>query len=195
MSTHLGTGWIAIACLALAACGAPKAEPPLKGAAIGGPFALTDQNGKRVTDRDFDGKYRLVYFGYAYCPDVCPTDMAKLTTALKSLEASDPALAAKLAPIFITVDPERDTPAVLKQFAANFHPRLVALTGSPAEIDKTASAFKIYRRKQEPGAGGGYLVDHSANIYIMDPRGAPLDFLSHDMKPDQMAATIRKWAK
>jgi protein SCO1 len=191
----LKTGLIAIACVALAACGAPSADPPLKGADIGGPFTLTDQNGRQVSDRDFDGRYRLVYFGYAYCPDVCPTDLAKLGTALRDLEKSDPALAGRLAPIFITVDPERDTPAVLKQFVANFHPRLIGLTGSPAAIASAADEFRIYRQKQKPGQGGGYLVDHSANIYLMGPKGEPLAVLSHDMTPEMMAGEIRRWTK
>src|SRR3954462_13493976 len=112
---------VALFCaLPLAGCGGAKEEPPLAGARIGGPFALTDQDGKAVRDTDFAGKYRIVYFGYTYCPDVCPTDMAKIGQAMKILDKQAPGTAAKVVPIFITVDPERDTPAVLKQFVANF---------------------------------------------------------------------------
>src|SRR4051812_20940876 len=103
--------------LALAACGQTAAapEPPLAGARIGGPFALTNQDGKAVTPRDFAGRYRLMYFGYTYCPDVCPVDLQKLMAGYRELEKSDAQLASKVAPIFVTVDPERDTPTVLKQ--------------------------------------------------------------------------------
>ncbi|HEU0133764.1 MAG TPA: SCO family protein, partial [Allosphingosinicella sp.] len=96
--------------LALAACSGAAEEPPLKGASIGGPFALTNQDGRAVTDRDFAGKYRIVYFGFTHCPDICPTDLAVIAKALRSFEKSDPALAARVAPIFVSVDPERDTP-------------------------------------------------------------------------------------
>jgi protein SCO1 len=190
----LRTGFAAV-CLLLAACGGQRSAPPLEGATIGGPFTLTDQNGKRVSDRDFDGRYRLVYFGYAYCPDVCPTDLAKLGVALRGLEKSDPALAARIAPIFITVDPERDTPQVIKRFVENFHPRLIGLTGTRAEIDQAAGVFRVWHQKQKPGAGGGYLVDHTAITYLMGPKGEPLAALSQDMTPEQMVAEIRKWAK
>jgi protein SCO1 len=190
----LRTGLAAV-CFLLAACGGQRAAPPLEGAAIGGPFTLTDQNGKRVSDRDFDGRYRLVYFGYAYCPDVCPTDLAKLGVALRGLEKSDPALAARIAPIFITVDPERDTPQVIKRFVENFHPRLIGLTGTRADIDKAAGVFRVWHQKQKPGAGDGYLVDHTAITYLMGPKGEPLAALSQDMTPEQMIAEIRKWAK
>ena len=108
--------------------------PPLKGATMGGPFTLTDQNGRRVSDRDFAGKYRLVYFGYTFCPDVCPVDLQVIGAGLRRFEASDPARAARVQPIFITVDPARDTPAVLRQYVAAFHPRLIGLTGSAEEI-------------------------------------------------------------
>src|SRR4051812_3830736 len=117
--------------LALGACGqaVDPARAPLAGARIGGPFALTDQDGRAVTDRDFAGRYRLMYFGYTYCPDVCPVDLQKLMSGYRKLEGSDPQLAAKVAPIFVSVDPDRDKPAVLKQYVAAFHPRLIGLTG------------------------------------------------------------------
>ena len=126
--------FLLIPALALSACtaSAPPAKPPLEGARIGGPFALTDQNGQAVTERSFAGKYRIMYFGYTFCPDVCPTDVQAIGAAVKKLEASDPALAAKIVPVFVTVDPARDTPAVLKQFVSAFHPRLVGLTGKGA---------------------------------------------------------------
>jgi protein SCO1/2 len=178
---------------ALAACSAqPAAQPPLAGARIGGPFALTDQNGRAVTDKDFAGKYRIMYFGYTFCPDVCPVDVQNISAALKLVEGKDAALGQRIVPIFVTVDPARDTPAVLKQFASNFHPRLVALTGAPDAIAKTAKEFGIYSAR---GAGtkDGYLVDHSRQIYLMDPNGKPLALLPEG-PPQAIADEIEKWA-
>jgi protein SCO1/2 len=126
--------FLLIPALALSACtaSAPPAKPPLEGARIGGAFALTDQNGQTGTEQAFDGKFRIMYFGYTFCPDVCPTDVQAIGAAVKKLETSDPALAAKTVPVFVTVDPARDTPAVLKQFVSAFHPRMVGLTGTDA---------------------------------------------------------------
>src|SRR5690349_741304 len=120
--------------LALVACSGPAEEPPLKGAAIGGPFTLTNQDGRQVSERDFAGKYRIMYFGFTHCPDVCPTDLAVIGQALRRLEKNDPAKAARVVPVFVSVDPERDSPAVLKEYVAAFHPRLVGLTGTPKQI-------------------------------------------------------------
>ena len=130
----------ALPILALSACNSsqPPAKPPLEGARIGGAFTLTDQNGKTVTERAFAGKYRIMYFGYTFCPDVCPTDVQAIGAAVKKLETSDPVLAAKIVPVFVTVDPARDTPAVLKQFVGNFHPRMIGLTGSAPACARAA---------------------------------------------------------
>ena len=162
--------------LALGACNpaAPAAEPPLAGAAIGGDFALTASDGRTVNWSDFAGKYRIVYFGYAFCPDVCPTDMQRVVQGLKALKASDPALAAKIQPIFITVDPERDTPKVVGEFAAAFSPDLIGLTGTPEQIAAAANAFKVYYAKGDAVEGGGYLVNHSNIVYLFGPQGEPL---------------------
>lgn len=188
------------ACAALVMIGAcapggPTREaPPLAGAAIGGPFTLTDQNGKRVSERDFAGQYRIIYFGYGFCPDVCPTDLQKIGAALRLIERQDARLAARLTPIFITVDPERDRPAQLKQFVRNFHPRLVGLTGTPAEIAAVEKAFAIYARKQPGTTPGSYLMDHSTQVYLFDPAGKPLALLPNDQGPEAIAAEIRRWA-
>ena len=112
---------------------APKGN--LSGSAVGGPFTLTDETGAKVTSGSYKGLWRLMYFGFTYCPDVCPTDTAKLAAGLKLFEAKNPAAAAKVQPLFITVDPERDTPAALTEFTDQFHPRLVGLTGTRPEID------------------------------------------------------------
>ena len=184
---------IAAALLGAAACSSEPAEaPPLRGARIGGPIALTDQNGRAFTDRQLAGRYRIMYFGYTFCPDVCPTDVQTISLAMRLLEDRDPALAARITPVFVSVDPARDTPAVLKQFAANFHPRLVALTGSAADIARTAKEFGIYYARG-PGTKQGYLVDHSRQIYLMDTDGKPLALLPEGA-PGAMADEIVKWA-
>ncbi|MBO9714756.1 SCO family protein [Sphingomonas sp.] len=183
------------AALLLANCStATPQQPPLAGAKVGGPFALTDKDGRTVRDSDFAGKYRLVYFGYTFCPDACPTDMAKLGQALKKLDKSDPALSAKLVPIFITVDPERDTPKVVGEFTANFHPRMIGLTGSLDAIKQVAREYSVYFAKQPPAPGGGYLVDHSRVIYLMGPKGEPIAPITSDMSVDEIIETIKRWA-
>jgi protein SCO1/2 len=181
----------------LAACSGPgsPARPPLEGARIGGPFTLTNQDGKQVTDRDFAGKYRIVYFGYTFCPDVCPVDARNIGLGLRAVEASDPAVGAKIVPLFITVDPSRDTPEVLKSFVANFHPRMVGLTGSAAAIDATAKEYAIYYKKGEMSPGGGYMVDHSRVAYLMDPQGKPMALLPQDKSPEDIATEIKRWVK
>lgn len=181
--------------LALAGCNAaaPGAEPPLAGAAIGGDFALTASDGRTVQWDDFAGKYRVVYFGYAFCPDICPTDMQRVAQGLKVLKASDPAKAAKIQPIFITIDPERDTPQVVGEFAAAFSPDIIGLTGTPDQIAATAKAFKVFYAKGEVVEGGGYLVDHSAITYLFGPEGEPLATLPTDQGPDAVAAELDKW--
>lgn len=186
------------AALILSSCGGagPSTEPPLQGARIGGAFTLADQNGKTVRDSDFAGKYRLVYFGYTFCPDICPTDMLKVTAVMRGFDKSDPALVAKLVPIFITVDPARDTPKALKEFVGNFDSRIVALTGSPEAIAATAKAYAVPFEVQKPdNASGSYLVDHGTITYLMGPKGEPIAALTHDMTPEQMTAEIKKWVK
>ncbi|TVV73887.1 SCO family protein [Sphingomonas solaris] len=183
------------ALLALAACQSPSAEPPLAGARIGGPFTLTDQDGRRVTDAQFAGRYRLVYFGYTYCPDVCPTDMQTLGRGLSLFEKQAPALAAKVQPIFITVDPARDTPAVLKQWVAAFHPRLIGLTGSEAQIAAVAKEYAvIYQRVETPGSTS-YLMNHTRTAVLFGPKGEPLALIPQDETPEAAAAELAKWVK
>jgi len=185
--------------LLLAAChsggaSAPMGSPPLEGASIGGPFALTNQNGLPVTNRSFAGRYRVMYFGYTFCPDVCPTDVATIGAAMKLLDASDPALAASVVPIFVTVDPARDTPALLKQFVTAFYPRMQGLTGTPAAIAAVTKAFGIYASKGAATPGGGYLVNHTRQAYLMDKDGKPLALLPLEQGPQAVADEIKHWA-
>lgn len=180
----------------LSGCGPARETPPLADAKIGGPFTLTDQDGRKVSDSDFAGKYRLIYFGYTFCPDVCPVDVQTLMKGYRKIEASNPALAAKIQPIFITVDPVRDTPPVLKQFVRAFHPRLIGLTGSEAEIAAVAKEFAIYYKKQQGSPGTpGYLVDHSRQAMLFDPQGKPLALVAQDKDADTVAADIERWAR
>ncbi len=184
--------------LSLSACGQggnQPDKPPLADARVGGPFTLVDKNGKNVRWSDFDGRYRIVYFGYTYCPDACPTDMAVIGHALDGLEKSHPELTARVVPIFITVDPERDTPQIVGQFAAAFSPRVVGLTGSKAEIDTVAQEFAVYHARGAATPGGGYLIDHSRTVLLMGPKGEPVAILPADKGPDAMAAEIVKWVK
>ncbi|WP_425567096.1 SCO family protein [Sphingomonas cynarae] len=186
---------LAVLCLASCQSGtATDARPPLAGAKIGGPFALIDENGRPVTDRSFAGKYRVMYFGYTYCPDVCPVDVQTIAQGLAELEKRDPALAARVVPIFVTVDPARDTPAVLKQFTAAFSPRLVGLTGSPQAVAQAEKAYAVYASKGL-ASPGGYLVNHSRQTYLMDPDNRPLALVPQDETPAAVADTIEKWAK
>ena len=181
------------ALLLLAACStAPAPLPPLAGASIGGPLRLIDGNGRPFTERDLIGRYHIVYFGYTFCPDACPTDMAAIGAGLKQVEASDPATGAKVVPVFVTVDPARDTAGVVKRFATTFHPRAIGLTGSRAAIDAAAKEYGI---AHAIGArtSGGYLVDHSRAAYLMGPDGKPIALIGQDGGPAAVAATIRQW--
>ncbi|WP_231923462.1 SCO family protein [Sphingobium cloacae] len=171
----------------------PMADAPLAGAKIGGSFRLIDQDGKSLSSDSFNGRYRLMYFGYTYCPDICPTDAKKMGQALRAFEGSDPERGARVQPIMITIDPERDTPAVMKQFVAAFHPRLIGLTGTPEQIKTVLSTFSIYGRRVGPAGSPNYLMDHSAIMYLMDRDGKPITFFARDATPEQIAADLAKY--
>ena len=182
--------------LALAACSnATPADPPLAGAKIGGTFQLIDQDGKAITDKAFAGKYRIMYFGYTYCPDVCPTTAQTIGAAMRLLDKSDPAVSARVVPVFVTVDPDRDTPAVVKQFVSAFYPRFVGLTGSPAAIDKVRTEFGVFASKGKATPNGGYLVEHSNAAYLMDGDGRPLALLPTEQGAQATADEIKRWVK
>jgi protein SCO1/2 len=186
--------------LVLAGCGGRGAEtrhdeavPPLAGSSVGGEFALIDKAGRTVRFSDFAGRYRIVYFGYTFCPDACPLDVQRLMQGYALFSKSEPDVAARVQPIFISIDPARDTPAVVGEFAAAFSPRLIGLTGSEAQVAAAAKAFAAYYRKGESSPGGGYLIDHSRIAYLMDPQGKPLAMLPVDQGPKAVAAEIARW--
>lgn len=159
-------------------------------ALIGGPFTLTDHTGKRVTDADFRGRHMLVFFGFTYCPDVCPTTLQVVSEALAKLGPK----AERFVPILITVDPERDTPEQLALYVQSFHPRLVGLTGTRAEIDAVLNAYRIrnVRRRTDPKSTAGYTIDHPAQVYVMDPEGRYRTFLDYTKGPESMAASLAR---
>ena len=189
---------LAIASLALGACSQqPQSEasgpPPLEGAAIGGDFTLTGETGEPVSFSDFDGQYRTVYFGYAYCPDVCPTDNQRAMAGLKRFEEDNPELGARVQPLFVSVDPERDTPEVLTEFTDAFHPRLIGMTGTKEQLDAAANAFAVYYSRGEETEAGGYLMDHSNITYLFGPDGNPIAMLPTEEGPEAVAAELAKW--
>lgn len=192
------TRWVplAVAALALGACDAvmgPPVEPPLAGADIGGPFELVNSAGETVRWEDFAGKYRMVYFGFTYCPDICPTDVQRMMQGYRMLGESEPELAGKIAPIFISVDPERDTPEVVGEFTAAFSEDLIGLTGTPEQIKQAAGNFRVFYSRGEDTPGGGYLVDHSAIVYLFGPEGEPIATLPTDLGAEAVAAELAKW--
>lgn len=189
-SLILGLAAIAAAAFILTYFGTWKLSPPDSETmvAIGGPFSLTDQDGKKRSDADFRGKIMLVYFGYTDCPDVCPLTLQNMGAALAALGDKGQSIV----PIFITVDPERDNVAKMKEYAARFSPRLVALTGTPDEVAAAAKAYRVYYAKHQE-AGGGYSMDHTSLIYLMGRDGHYLTHFSPDVSPQDMAAGIAKF--
>lgn len=181
----------------LAGCGAasPAEAPPLAGARIGGPFELTDEDAKPFTDRDLAGRWRVMYFGYTFCPDICPTDAQNIAGGLKRFEREDAARAARITPVFVTIDPARDTPAVLDRFTDAFHPRMIGLTGSEEAIARAAKSYAVYFRKGDGAPGGGYLMDHQRVTYLMDPQGRPVALLPADQSADAVAAELARWVR
>lgn len=198
--------------LTLAACGGPQGKGEnqtadqgnLVGARIGGPFTLTDQDGAKRSWNDFNGQYRIVYFGYSYCPDVCPVDLQRIAQGYRMFEQQSPERATKVQPIFITLDPERDTPEVLKNYVSAFHPRLIGLTGTPEEIAAVAKAFVVVYGKEKAEDSTGYLVNHSRTPYLFGPDGAPIQLMPVDdpATPDvdegsaeAVAKTLDRWVR
>jgi protein SCO1/2 len=169
---------------------ARPAQDPLA-TQFGGPFALTDHTGKPVTEADFRGRFMLIYFGFTRCADTCPVDLPIIAQALDALGP----LAAKIAPLFISVDPVNDSPAAMAAYVTNFHPRLIGLSGNEADTAAVARAYKVHRRKltQAHHGHGEYTIDHGSLTYLMGPDGRFLTLLPHRTTPERMAAVLRKY--
>jgi protein SCO1/2 len=157
-------------------------------AAIGGPFKLTDQNGKPITERDLKGRPSLVFFGFTHCPEVCPTALFDISEVLSKLGPD----ASRVNAVFITVDPERDTPAVLKDYLASFNPRLVGVGGDAEQLAAVAKAYRVYYKKV-PTKDGDYTMDHTAIVYLMDKNGQFVAPFSLKRKPEEGAAELRRY--
>ncbi|WP_246543281.1 SCO family protein [Novosphingobium profundi] len=181
--------------LSLGACQpASPAHPPIEGtditgAAIGGDFTLVDKTGKAVRWSDFRGKWTIIYFGYTFCPDACPIDVQEMMKGFNQFAKAHPEAAAKVQPIFITIDPARDTPEIVGQWTGAFGPDLLGLTGTAKQVDEAAKAFAVYYGKGET-TSGGYLMDHSRFAYLMNPKGEPIDMLPVDKGAKAVAADL-----
>jgi protein SCO1 len=172
---------------------APRQGQPIETsgtALIGGPFALVDQNGKQVTDQDFRGRDMLIFFGFTHCPDICPAELQVMAQALDHLGDK----AKKVVPIFITVDPERDTPEAMKAYVESFGPNFVGLTGSPEAIAAAAKAYRVaYAKIENKASPSDYSVDHSAIAYLMGPDGKYLTHFAYGMTPKEMAEKLERF--
>lgn len=182
----------ALAFLLLLAAGiVAHAAEELEPASIVGRYLLVDHHGRTVTNEDFRGRFQLIAFGYTYCPDICPTTLAEMAEVLKLLGSK----ADRLQPLFVSVDPERDTAEVLKSYTGFFDARILGLTGSPELVRRAADQFKVrYEKVREPGAAPGqYTVDHSAGTYLLGPDGGFLHKFAYATPPSEMAARIGAW--
>jgi protein SCO1/2 len=157
------------------------------GVSIGGPFTLVDGDGKTVTQEDLRGKLALIFFGYTFCPDVCPTELQAVAQAMDLLGPQ----ADQVRPVFITVDPERDTPAKVKDYVALFHPSIIGLTGTPEQVARAARAWRVYYNKATPSGASDYLMDHSSYTYLMGRDGSLRALFRPGVPPEEMAAAIR----
>jgi protein SCO1/2 len=196
LSTRLRVAVIALAALAGAVLGWALWSGPWRGARemplavqVGGPFSLLDQDGRRVSDRDFRGKVMIVEFGFTFCPDVCPLGLSRIAEAMAALGAD----AKSVQPIFVTVDPARDSPAVLKDYVRHFSDDAVALTGAPEEIAAIARAYRVYYKVNgDPAKDPNYTVDHSALIYVMDREGRFVGTFTHETPVENAVRLVRR---
>jgi cytochrome oxidase Cu insertion factor (SCO1/SenC/PrrC family) len=177
MGVFLLTAERPVSGVALTASGTPQ---------VGGPFELVDHTGKTVTEADFAGGYMLVYFGFTYCPDICPTALQGMARALDSLGPQGD----KVRPVFITVDPERDTPENMAAYVNHFHERMVGLTGTPEQVREAAKAYKVFYKKVQGSGDADYVMDHTSVVYLMGPDGKFAGHFNHTTSPEEMAEGI-----
>jgi len=164
----------------------PKAGKP----AIGGPWSLVDLDGNLVTNKNFEGKWLLLYFGFARCPDICPSEMYKIGRVMDILIKEQPKLAQKIQPVFISVDPARDSLQVLRDYGQDFHPSYVFLTGSPEQVEQMAKKYRVYVSKADETEDGDYLLDHSIVVYFHDDTGDLSDCFTQSMRPKDVVEKI-----
>lgn len=170
---------------------ADAAVSPYAAAGVGGPFELVDHSGQTVTDEAFRGRFMLIYFGYTYCPDVCPTELYEMVTAVDMLGDA----AAGVQPVFVSVDPERDTIEKIADYVALFHPDLIGMTGSAEQIDAMTQAYRVFFRKVDSPDFADYLIDHSAQIFLVGPDGLMRDMFSPGISPETMAERLDDWLR
>ncbi len=176
-------------CVSLVLLDAGRGAAPIpQAAAIGGPFHLVDQQGRPVTDQDMKGRPFLVFFGFTYCPDICPTTLFDISEIFRHLGAD----ADRAAALFITVDPERDTPEMMRDYLSSFDPHLRGLTGDPAELASVIKEYRVYTKKV-PTADGSYTMDHTAIVYLMDKDGRFVAPFSLKRRPEESAAALRQY--
>jgi protein SCO1/2 len=189
-SMRLFGSWLAALFLATGLAGAVSAAPAAPPVPLDGHFALTTLDGRAVTDADYRSKWLLIYFGYTFCPDVCPTTLTQIGGALDAMGPQ----AKEFQPVFITVDPARDKPTVLRDYMKSFDSRILALTGEPDDIETSAKSFHVYYRPRSLG-NGQYTVDHSSYIYVMNPKGKFVELLTGDLPGHPLADDLRKLLK
>lgn len=168
-----------------------QSASPMAGVAIGGPYTLSDHTGATRTDADFKDSYKLIYFGFTYCPAICPTELSKISAAMTMLP---PELADKIQPLFITIDPERDTVPVMRDYVSLFHDRLIGLTGTPAQIETVKKAYRVYAAKAQDDTMSDYTMDHSSYIYFMSPDDTLLTMYRTKDSAPYMAEDIQNLA-
>lgn len=172
----------------------PLPEGNLSGSEIRTDFTLLDANGGPVTSASFDGKWRLVYFGYTFCPDVCPVDLATMAAGITAFDEAYPRRADRLQPLFISVDPERDTPDVMAEYTGHFSPRILGLTGSVDQVKEALGNFRVYAKKAPGAEEESYVVDHLAIFYLLGPKGEPIEFLAaRDATAEDVAAMLERF--
>jgi len=172
---------------------APSRAAAAEAVTLGGPFGLVDQDGRVRTEADFRGSHMLVYFGFTFCPDSCPSALLDIAQALDRFAEMAPDRAAQVVPLFITIDPERDTVEAMKAYAGNFHPRLVGLTGSPEAIRQVARHYGVFYRRAPGTTDDGYLMDHSSFIFLMGPEGEYVTHFEPDVTAEEIVEGLRRW--
>ena len=177
-----------VLCLGVVMFVTGRSVPVATASAIGGPFRLVDQNGRGVSDQDLKGRPSLVFFGFTHCPEICPTALFDISEILNKLGPD----ASKINALFVTVDPERDTPEKLKDYLSSFNPRLIGLSGDPAAVAAVAKAYRVYFKKV-PLDAGGYTMDHTAIVYLMDKEGRFVAPFSLKRRPEDAAADLRRY--